>query len=320
MLRFIINRACQSLAILFFMSFVIYWLLGLMPGDPIDLMVGSNPAISTDDIKRLKELYDLDKPIFERYLNWISNAVQGDLGYSRLFSQPVLDILTPRLLNSLILMSVSLMLALAIAIPTGVYTATHPNSYTEKIINFLCFAGISIPPFWLALLLILLFSVFAGVLPASGMETINDGGLIDRVLHMLLPVATLSFATVAGYTRHVSASMSEVLQNDYIRTARAKGLLEHSIFRKHALKNALLPVVTIIALDFGSLFSGALITETMFSWLGMGKTIYDAIIGSDYNLALVGLLMATALTLAANILADIIYAILDPRISYRKIN
>tara|TARA_B110000438_G_scaffold124382_1_gene121226 strand:+ start:4307 stop:5215 length:909 start_codon:yes stop_codon:yes gene_type:complete len=302
------------------MSFVIYWLLGLMPGDPIDLMVGSNPAISTDDIKRLKELYDLDKPIFERYLNWISNAVQGDLGYSRLFSQPVLDILTPRLLNSLILMSVSLMLALAIAIPTGVYTATHPNSYTEKIINFLCFAGISIPPFWLALLLILLFSVFAGVLPASGMETINDGGLIDRVLHMLLPVATLSFATVAGYTRHVSASMSEVLQNDYIRTARAKGLLEHSIFRKHALKNALLPVVTIIALDFGSLFSGALITETMFSWLGMGKTIYDAIIGSDYNLALVGLLIATALTLAANILADITYAILDPRISYRKIN
>ena len=320
MLRFIINRACQSLAILFFMSFVIYWLLGLMPGDPIDLMVGSNPAISTDDIKRLKELYNVDKPIFERYLNWISNAVQGDLGYSRLFSQPVLDILTPRLLNSLILMSVSLMLALAIAIPTGVYTATHPNSYTEKIINFLCFAGISIPPFWLALLLILLFSVFAGVLPASGMETINDGGLIDRVLHMLLPVATLSFATVAGYTRHVSASMSEVLQNDYIRTARAKGLLEHSIFRKHALKNALLPVVTIIALDFGSLFSGALITETMFSWLGMGKTIYDAIIGSDYNLALVGLLIATALTLAANILADITYAILDPRISYRKIN
>ena len=320
MLRFIINRAFQSLAILFFMSFVIYWLLGLMPGDPIDLMVGSNPEISTDDIKRLKELYDLDKPIFERYLNWISNAVQGDLGYSRLFSQPVLDILTPRLLNSLILMSVSLMLALAIAIPTGVYTATHPNSYTEKIINFLCFAGISIPPFWLALLLILLFSVFAGVLPASGMETINDGGLIDRVLHMLLPVATLSFANVAGYTRHVSASMSEVLQNDYIRTARAKGLLEHSICRKHALKNALLPVVTIIALDFGSLFSGALITETMFSWLGMGKTIYDAIIGSDYNLALVGLLMATALTLAANILADITYAILDPRISYRKIN
>ena len=320
MLRFIINRAFQSLAILFFMSFVIYWLLGLMPGDPIDLMVGSNPEISTDDIKRLKELYDLDKPIFERYLNWISNAVQGDLGYSRLFSQPVLDILTPRLLNSLILMSVSLMLALAIAIPTGVYTATHPNSYAEKIINFLCFAGISIPPFWLALLLILLFSVFAGVLPASGMETINDGGLIDRVRHMLLPVATLSFATVAGYTRHVSASMSEVLQNDYIRTARAKGLLEHSIFRKHALKNALLPVVTIIALDFGSLFSGALITETMFSWLGMGKTIYDAIIGSDYNLALVGLLMATALTLAANILADITYAILDPRISYRKIN
>jgi peptide/nickel transport system permease protein len=172
----------------------------------------------------------------------------------------------------------------------------------------------------LALLFILLFSVFAGILPASGMETIGDGSLIDRVHHMILPVATLSMATIAGYTRHVSASMTEVLQNDYIRTARAKGLLENSVLWRHALKNALIPVVTIIALDFGSLFSGALITETMFSWLGMGKTIYDAIIGNDYNLALIGLLLATVLTLTANIMADIAYATLDPRINYQKKN
>ena len=137
---------------------------------------------------------------------------------------------------------------------------------------------------------------------------------------MILPVATLSMATIAGYTRHVSASMTEVLQNDYIRTARAKGLLEKSVLWRHALKNALIPVVTIIALDFGSLFSGALITETMFSWLGMGKTIYDAIIGNDYNLALIGLLLATVLTLTANIMADIAYATFDPRINYQKKN
>ena len=302
------------------MSFFIYLLLGLMPGDPIDLLVGSDPTISSDDLQRLKELYDIDKPVLERYLAWITNAVQGDFGYSRLFAQPVMDILSPRLFNSMTLMSVSLALALVVAIPTGIYVATHPNSLLEKAINFLCFAGISIPPFWLALLFILLFSVFAGILPASGMETIGDGSLIDRVHHMILPVATLSMATIAGYTRHVSASMTEVLQNDYIRTARAKGLLEKSVLWRHALKNALIPVVTIIALDFGSLFSGALITETMFSWLGMGKTIYDAIIGSDYNLALIGLLLATVLTLTANIMADIAYATLDPRINYQKKN
>lgn len=320
MIRFIINRTCQSLIILLVMSFFIYLLLGLMPGDPIDLLVGSDPTISSDDLQRLKELYDIDKPVLERYLAWITNAVQGDFGYSRLFAQPVMDILSPRLLNSITLMSVSLALALLVAIPTGIYAATHPNSLLEKAINFLCFAGISIPPFWLALLFILLFSVFAGILPASGMETIGDGSLIDRVHHMILPVATLSMATIAGYTRHVSASMTEVLQNDYIRTARAKGLLEKSVLWRHALKNALIPVVTIIALDFGSLFSGALITETMFSWLGMGKTIYDAIIGSDYNLALIGLLLATVLTLTANIMADIAYATLDPRINYQKKN
>ena len=320
MIRFIINRTCQSLIILLVMSFFIYLLLGLMPGDPIDLLVGSDPTISSDDLQRLKELYDIDKPVLERYLAWITNAVQGDFGYSRLFAQPVMDILSPRLLNSITLMSVSLALALVVAIPTGIYVATHPNSLLEKAINFLCFAGISIPPFWLALLFILLFSVFAGILPASGMQTIGDGSLIDRVHHMILPVATLSMATIAGYTRHVSASMTEVLQNDYIRTARAKGLLEKSVLWRHALKNALIPVVTIIALDFGSLFSGALITETMFSWLGMGKTIYDAIIGSDYNLALIGLLLATVLTLTANIMADIAYATLDPRINYQKKN
>ena len=302
------------------MSFFIYLLLGLMPGDPIDLLVGSDPTISSDDLQRLKELYDIDKPVLERYLAWITNAVQGDFGYSRLFAQPVMDILSPRLFNSITLMSVSLALALLVAIPTGIYVATHPNSLLEKAINFLCFAGISIPPFWLALLFILLFSVFAGILPASGMQTIGDGSLIDRVHHMVLPVATLSMATIAGYTRHVSASMTEVLQNDYIRTARAKGLLEKSVLWRHALKNALIPVVTIMALDFGSLFSGALITETMFSWLGMGKTIYDAIIGSDYNLALIGLLLATLLTLTANIMADIAYATLDPRINYQKKN
>jgi peptide/nickel transport system permease protein len=317
MIGFILTRAAQSAFVLLVMSFIIYVLLGLMPGDPIDLMIGADPNVTTADITRLKALQGLDQPLLDRYAAWLANALKGDFGYSRLFAKPVLEVLGPRLLNSLVLMAISLALALMVAIPAGIHAARRPGSWTDQAINLLCFAGVSVPPFWLALLLILLFAVSLGALPASGMQTIGDGGLLDRVRYMILPTLTLSAAGIAGYTRHTRAAMIEVLREDYIRTARAKGLAERRVVWRHALRNALLPVVTIAALDFGSLFSGALITETMFSWLGMGKTIYDAVMGNDYNLALVGLLLATGVTLVANILADIVYAWLDPRISYR---
>ena len=317
MTGFVLTRLCQSVLVLLMMSFVIYILLGLMPGDPIDLMIGADPNVTAADIARLKALQGLDQPLLERYVAWLGNALAGDFGYSRLFAKPVLEVLGPRLWNSLILMAISLVVALAIAIPAGIHAARRPGSWTDQLINLLCFAGISVPPFWLALLLILLFAVSLGALPASGMGTIGEDGWMDRARYMILPVLTLSAAGVAGYTRHVRAAMIEVLREDYVRTARAKGVSETRVVWRHALRNALLPVVTIAALDFGSLFSGALVTETMFSWLGMGKTIYDAVMGNDYNLALVGLLLATGITLVANILADIAYAWLDPRIHYR---
>ena len=317
MTGFLISRLAQSAVVLLGVSFAIYGLLGLMPGDPIDLMIGANPDVTPADIARLKALQGLDQPIITRYFAWLTDALQGDFGYSRLFSRPVLDVLLPRLMNSLLLMSVALVCTLAIAVPAGIHAARRPGSWADQIINLSCFAGVSIPSFWLALLLILLFAVTLGVLPASGMQTIGDGSPIDRMRYMVLPVLTLSAASIAGYTRHIRASMIEVLREDYIRTARGKGLTEQRVVLVHALRNALLPVVTILALDFGSLFSGALVTETLYSWLGMGKTIYDAVMGNDYNLALIGLLLATTLILVGNILADLVYAWLDPRISYR---
>jgi peptide/nickel transport system permease protein len=173
-----------------------------------------------------------------------------------------------------------------------------------------------VPPFWLALLLIIIFSVTFGWLPAGGMETIGDGGFGDRLRHLVLPVATLTVASVGGFTRFMRASMIQTLRQDYIRTARAKGVGIARMVTAHALRNAMIPLVTVVALSFGQLFSGALITETMFSWLGMGKMIYDAILGNDYNLALVGLMFATALTLIGNFLADIGYVWLDPRVNF----
>jgi len=315
MFRYTAERLFQSLLVLLILSFSVYGLIGLMPGDPIDLMIQSDPNLSQADAHRLKAIHGLDQPLFHRYRAWLGNAVQGDFGYSRNHSQPALDVINERIVNTGLLLGLSLALSLAIAIPVGIYAALHPYSKTDYAVNLACFAGISVPPFWLALLFIILFAVVLDWLPAGGMATVGDGGFLDRVEHLILPVVTLTIASVGDFTRYMRASMLQTLRQDFIRTARAKGLSMTRVVMRHAFRNALLPLVTIIALSFGRLFSGALITETMFAWQGMGKMIYDAILGNDYNLALVGLMFATALTLIGNLLADIGYVWLDPRVS-----
>ena len=315
MIRFLCQRLFEALVVLFLMSFAIYGLIGLMPGDPIDLMINADPKLTPDDAARLKTLYGLDRPIVERYWNWLVAALGGDLGYSRVYTKPVMEILVPRLGSTALLLGISLLLSLAIAIPLGVYAALNPYSKADYAVNMFCFAGISLPPFWLALLLILCFAVVLGWLPAGGMLTVGDGGILDRLQYMILPVLTLTIHSVGGFTRFMRASMMETLRQDYVRTARAKGLSEARVVTGHALRNALTPLITVVALSFGGLFSGALITETMFGWRGMGKTIFDAIMGNDFNLALVGLLLATGFTLLGNFLADLCYAWLDPRVT-----
>ena len=315
MFRYIAGRLLESIIVLLAVSFAVYGLIGLMPGDPIDMMVQGDPNLTPADAARLKALYGLDQPITDRYAAWLGNALQGEFGYSRNHGQPVLDVIGSRFGNTVFLLGISLALSLAIAIPVGIYAALRPYSPLDYAVNMLCFAGISVPPFWLALLLIILFSVTLGWLPAGGMETVGDSSFIDRLKHAILPVAVLTIASVGGFTRFMRASMIQTLRQDYIRTARAKGVSTTRMVTHHALRNALIPLVTIVALSFGQMFSGALITETMFSWLGMGKMIYDAILGNDYNLALVGLMIATALTLVGNFLADIGYVWLDPRVS-----
>jgi peptide/nickel transport system permease protein len=316
MAGFIARRAVQGLAILLAMSLVVYLLLGLMPGDPVDLMLSGNPRLTAADAAHLRALQGLDLPVWQRWLNWLAALGRGELGYSRLFHQPVAEVLVPRLGNTLLLMSLSLGLALAVALPGGVIAACRTGRRAEAWINLACFAGISVPPFWLALVLILVFAVELGWLPAGGMGPVLEaGGWSQRLPYLVLPVLTLTIANIAGYLRYVRAAMVEALSQDYIRTARAKGLSEARVVWGHALRNALNPVATILGLEFGSLFSGALITETMFGWQGMGRMIYDAVMGNDFNLALVGLLLACAMTQAGNLLADLAYAALDPRIS-----
>ncbi|MDA0996918.1 MAG: ABC transporter permease [Proteobacteria bacterium] len=317
MWSFLIRRLIQCAGVLLVMSFVVYALIGLMPGDPVDLMISADPKVTAADAARLRALYGLDQPIWSRYLNWLGAAIGGDFGYSRLYAQPVFTAILPALVNTLTLVAMSLCLALMIALPAGIFAATRPYSAADYGINFAAFAGVSMPPFWLGILLILLFSVILGWLPAGGTAAASgSSGFFCGAAYLVLPIASLTIAGVGGHTRYMRASMIETLRQDFIRTARAKGLGERDVVLGHALQNAMIPVVTVIALDFGALFSGALITETVFAYPGMGKLIFESVMGNDYNLALVGLLMATALTLAGNLLADAAYAALDPRISF----
>jgi len=317
-LRYLSHRLLEALLVLLGMSFLIYLLLGLMPGDPIDLMASGDPNITSEDLARLKAVYGLDRPLLERYGHWLLAALTGDFGYSRLYALPVTELMGPRLANTSLLMGLSFVLALALALPAGILAALRPRSWLDYGLNLLAFAGISLPSFWLALLMILLFAVTLGWLPASGVHTVGDDSLADRAVHLVLPVLTLTLLTVGGLLRFTRSAMLETLRQDYIRTARSKGLGPWGVVVGHALRNAMIPVVTILALSFGTLFSGALIVETMFAYLGMGKMIYDAIIGNDFNLALIGLLFATLLTLLSNLGADVVYAWLDPRISYAE--
>ena len=317
MIRFAAIRLVEIAAMLVLMSFVIYALIGLMPGDPIDLMRSSDPRMSAADVARLKLVYGIDRPLFERYLAWIRDALAGELGYSRLFAAPVAAALGPRLVNSLLLMGLSFVVAFALALALGITAARRPNSRLDAAINLFCFAGVSVPTFWLALVLILIFAAGLGWLPASGVASAGTSEVGDRLRHLVLPVATLSLATAGGYTRYVRAAMREALAQDHIRTARAKGAGEARVVFRHALRSALVPVITILALSFGGLVSGALITETMFAYPGMGKLIFDAVMGNDYNLALAALLLATATAMLANLAADLAYGWLDPRITYR---
>ncbi len=276
--RYLASRAVQIAITLVIMSLVVYLLIGLMPGDPIDLMISGNPKMTAEDAKRLRALFGVDRPLLERYLAWAHQALLGNFGYSRSFNRPVLEVLWPRLLNTFQLAGLAFLISTAIALPLGVWAAARPRSRADYLVNLLCFAGISTPTFWLALLLISLFAVKLGWLPAGGMADPRAG-------------------------------------TPFLSTARAKGVAERHVLMGHAFANALTPVLTVLALSFGALFSGAMITETMFAWPGMGAMIYQAIQTNDFNLALVGLLLATFATVAGNLLADVALAAIDPRVS-----
>ncbi len=323
MTTYITRRLVQFVVVIALLSYFCFYIMTLMPGDPVDIMVSSNPRITSADIARLRELYGLDQPVYTRYYNWVSSLVQGDLGYSRTYRIPVNELLGPRLLNTFYLSMASLVLALLVALPLGVISALKPNSKLDYAINFFSFAGISVPSFWLGIVLIIGFAVYWPLLPAGGTQTIgNDApttfwGMVgDRVIYLILPTLSLTYLQIGRFVRFTRSAMLEAMRNDYIRTARAKGLDYRTVVIHHGFRNALIPLITIIAISFSSLFSGALITETVFAYQGVGKLVYDSIMANDYNVAMVSFMISVIMVLVANLLADILYGVVDPRISF----
>ncbi len=314
MMRFLATRSAGALITLLVKSFIIFALIGLMPGDPLDMLSQANPEATPEEISNLRHIYGVDQPLGARYWAWLVQAMHGDFGYSRMQHRPVMEIIIAGLGNTLVLMGIAFVISTVIAIFLGTIAATRRGSWMDRAINMLAYAGISVPSFWLALVLIYIFAVKLGWLPAGGMPHPGDGAT-GWASHLLLPVLALVMVEIGGLTRYARAAMIEVLGQDYIRTARAKGITNKRMLFRHALRNAMIPVITIIALGFGHLFSGALLIENMFAWRGMGRLILEAIMGNDYNLALVCLLFTTAMILVANILADLAYTWLDPRIA-----
>lgn len=322
MATYILRRLIQTLGVVILLSYVCFYLMTLMPGDPVELMISSNPKITSEDVARLRSLYGLDQPAYKRYLNWVAQISKGDLGHSRTYRIPVSELLGPRLWNTFYLSMLALTFSILVALPIGVYTALNPGSRMDSVVSMLTFFGISMPSFLLALILIIVFAVQLGWLPAGGTETIgadNTGfaGFLDRAKYLILPVLSLSLQSIGSFVRYARGSMLDVLRQDYVRTAKAKGLSYHVVIWKHAFRNALIPIITIIALSLSSVFSGALLTETVFAYQGVGKLVYDSIMGNDFNVAMVSFIISVSMVLIMNLIADILYGFVDPRISYQ---
>ncbi len=316
MSRVLLRRLVGAALTLLALSGLTFALMSLMPGDPIDALVGSDPRITPEDIARLKAVYGVDQPFWERWLAWLGRLAAGEFGYSRMFSAPVADLLPPALARTATIAVAALAISAVVGLAAGVFAALRPRSGFDYAASFLAFAGVAAPSFWLALMGMAVFSVALGWLPASALPADPDAGFLERARHLVMPVAILAMLETAAIFRHARSAVGEALGRDHVLTATSKGLTRARVVWRHVLPGAMIPLTTVLALDLGALVSGALIVEVMFGYPGMGKLLFDAILGSDYNLAMAALLLGAAAIVLANALADVAYALLDPRIQF----
>ena len=389
-----LRRVIAMIPLIFAISILVFGMLQLQPGDPIDQLTLGNPDITSEDIERLRRAYGLDQPWYVQYGKWLGNAVRLDFGPSRTYSIPASDfVFEQKLGNTILLSGAAFLIAILVGIPVGIYSAVRQYSAVDYISTFLSFVGFSTPVFWLGIMLLVLFSVTLGWLPSGGSqseeatvytstaETFNVSGQVtgivardgrqviqvqaydvdtaqevtrefvvpegaqpgvatgdyaqegqalgrtvtfsswlafalDRLKYLILPAFALSVIQMATWTRFMRSSLLEVIEQDYVRTARSKGLSERVVVYKHALRNAVIPIVTLMGLSIPGLMSGAVLTESVFNWPGMGRALLASVVEKDYNVAMVILLLLASVTLIFNLLTDLAYALVDPRIRY----
>ena len=322
MLAYALRRLLLAVPLLLGITFISFMVIHLAPGDPVEVQSGDMAERNIREAyKALREMYGLDKPLYEQYWNWLSRIVRLDFGRS--FApdgRPVLTKISERLPITLLLNVVEMLIILALAVPIGVLSATRQYSTFDKVTTIFVFLGFATPDFWLALLLMILFGVQLGWLPISGLRSLNWEYLtfwhqqLDFLSHLILPILVATFGGLAGFSRYMRQSMLEVVRQDYIQTARAKGLAERVVVGKHALRNAMLPIITILGLSLPGLIGGSVIVEWIFAIPGMGQLMVQAAFERDYPVLMGNLVIVSTLTLFANLAADLGYSLVDPRI------
>lgn len=320
MTGYLLRRLLALVPVLLWITVISFGIMHLAPGKPTDAAASFNPKVSLEARQRMEQLYGLDQPIHAQYLQWLGRVARLDFGRSFLDDRPVMEKILERLPVTLTINGWSLLLILGISIPLGVLAAVRPGGLFDRWTTVLVFIGYSMPSFWLALFCMALFGVTLHWLPISGIHSLDHDAmnwlerLLDTGRHLVLPVGISAFVSLAGMSRYMRSSMVEVLRQDYIRTARAKGLPERRILFHHGLRNGLLPLITILGLSLPDLIGGSVITETIFSIPGMGRLFYEAVMARDYPLVMALVTIGAVLTMLGNLLADLSYAYADPRI------
>ena len=325
MFYYLIKRFASMIPLLLGITVISFLVIHLAPGAPTGLQTDLNPKITAEARARLEKIYGLDKPLHTQYLLWLKRLIVLDLGNSfSMDGRPVTDKIIERIPITILINALSMFLIILIAIPIGVISAGYQDSFFDKFTTVFVFIGFAVPTFWLALLLMILFGVNLGWLPISGLKSLNYeylpafGMLMDRAKHLILPIFVSAFGGLAGLSRYTRSNMLEVIRQDYIITARSKGLAERVVIFKHALRNALLPVITILGLSVPGLIGGSVIFETIFAIPGMGQLFYMSVMARDYPVIMGILVIGAVLTLLGNLIADISYALADPRIKIAK--
>jgi peptide/nickel transport system permease protein len=314
--RFVIRRLLQAIPTFFGITLVSYAALRLAPGDPVLFLVGGTQNMRPEDLAAVRAAYGLDQPLPVQYLTWLGHLLTGDFGRSFQYHRPVSEMIAAALPNTLLLSGLALLITLLVGVPMGLLAARNRGGWIDRGIRIVGVAGHAVPEFWFGLMFILILSVQFRVFPVGGATTVGNEGLDlgDRLTHLVGPVLTLSLAGIANYSRYMRTETLEVLGQDYIRTARAKGLRDNMVLFVHALRNSLLPLVTAIGTQIAFLLSGTFVIEHVFAWPGMGRLTYEATRSKDYPIVMAAIVIASVMLLLSYIARDVAYGVVDPRV------